>query len=256
MIKRIRFATAAVGVTPTRFTSAWRETAAGAANAPAYTRPTRITVGLPVPDPARDTGPRHDAVALEWFRDAAHLRRFMTWLGTRDGRTVTAAAERVVAAGGEQIIVAEERVLDGADWLARHRRDGGGALKTMTLARRDPRLTSEEFSRRWAHGGNPGAHADARGLAYVQNHPFTRPNDWPYDAVNEVYFDDPAGLRADDTRPGRHTPGIADGLVRAAWTLDIAEEVLLTGDRPLASAAPRPLSSPPARRATPSATPL
>jgi hypothetical protein len=31
-------------------------------------------------------------------------------------------------------------------------------------------------------------------FAYVQNHPV--PGDWPCDAVNEVYFDDLAGLRA------------------------------------------------------------
>ena len=36
---------------------------------------------------------------------------------------------------------------------------------------------------------------DVRGLAYVQNHPLRDDDLSPYDAVNEVYFDDLDGLR-------------------------------------------------------------
>ncbi|RYD84644.1 MAG: hypothetical protein EOP61_39835 [Sphingomonadales bacterium] len=38
---------------------------------------------------------------------------------------------------------------------------------------------------------------EARGLAYVQNHPLPRASgEWRHDAITEVWFDDPAGMNA------------------------------------------------------------
>ncbi len=194
---------------------------------------------------------------MEWFRDAWHLRRYVAWLGTPAGREATEPADGVVADGGEQIIVADERVLRGADWLRQHRRNGGNAFKHMALALRDERFSPEEFSRRWAgHAGRiqpPGAAQPAiipdhvRGLAYLQNHPFSRPNGWVYDAVNEVYFDDIAGLRARDEWFHRYASSAGAGLVRASWFLAVREEVLFVADRPASSpdnASPGSLAAP------------
>jgi hypothetical protein len=70
----------------------------------------------------------------------------------------------------------------------------------MALATRADGLTREEFSRRWrAHAGTASGVRipdEARGLAYVQNHVVAGAYDTVnFDAVNEVYFDDRAGLR-------------------------------------------------------------
>jgi hypothetical protein len=62
----------------------------------------------------------------------------------------------------------------------------------VSVARRDPSLTPADFAERWrAEAGNLGGEVipdEVRGLAYVQDHPTG--DDPPYDAVNEVWFDD------------------------------------------------------------------
>ncbi len=250
MIKRLRFVSRDTPADPDRFVTAWRIAAAGVAQAPAYTRPLRVTLCLPVPDlaAADADGPRHDAVVMEWFRDAWHLRRFVAWLDTRDGRIATEPAEGVVAADSEQAIVADERVLRGAEWLRRHRRSGGPVFTHMALGLRDERLSQEEFSRRWArHAGRIQVGGGAasviipesvRGDAYIQNHPFSRPNGWAYDAVNEVCFDDLDGLRGRDAWFRRNTSVVGRGLVRAAWFLAVREVTLFAAERPPSASVP------------------
>jgi hypothetical protein len=96
------------------------------------------------------------------------------------------------------VVVADEVVLRGADWLDERWATGGARWKHLALATRAPGLTPEEFSTRWrSHAGTAGGVPipdAAKGLAYVQNHP-TPLGAWPYDAVNEVWFDDPDALQ-------------------------------------------------------------
>ncbi len=180
MIKRITFGN--------RTTEAsWLAVAVGALDAPADVRPRRIAVCAVVEELVPD--PVHDTVALEWFADADHAERFEAW-AAGEGRVVT----------GGTVVVAEEHVLRGADWLDTRWRDGGERLKHMAIARRAAGLTPTEFSRRWRdHAGAVGATPIpdvAKGCAYTQNHPVARPDgEWPYDAVNEVWFDDLDALR-------------------------------------------------------------
>jgi hypothetical protein len=126
-------------------------------------------------------------------------------------------------------VLAVEHVLRGQEWLARRWRDGGEKLKHMALATRAADLTEAEFSRRWrSHAGTAGAAAipgAARGLAYVQNHPV--PGDWPYDAVNEVYFDDADGLKARVEWFRANVPDPADGvLFGRSWLVAVREVIV------------------------------
>jgi hypothetical protein len=126
-------------------------------------------------------------------------------------------------------LLAGEHILRGEKWLARRWRDGGDTLKHMALATRATGLTPAEFSRRWrSHSGTartaviPG---EARGLAYVQNHPV--PGDWPYDAVNEVYFDDAHGLKARVAWFRANVPDPADGvLFGQSWLIAVREVIV------------------------------
>lgn len=69
-----------------------------------------------------------------------------------------------------------------------------------------------------------------RGLAYVQNHPRPRPaGEWPYDALNEVWFDDLASLRGRIDWFSRNPPGAASAghdLFGQSWFLAAREVVL------------------------------
>ena len=128
-----------------------------------------------------------------------------------------------------QQVVAGERILRGEEWLARRWRDGGDRLKHMALATRAAGLTQAEFSRRWrSHAGRAGMAVIpdvARGLAYVQNHPV--PGDWPYDAVNEVYFDDLDGLKARVEWFRANVPDPADGvLFSSSWLIAVREVIV------------------------------
>jgi EthD domain len=217
VIKRITFATRARGLPPDAF---------AATSAPDDARPARVTVCTALPG-LGDGEPEHDVIGFEWFTDVAHVERFEGWLEAEGSRI------REPGTG----LVADELVLRGADWLEQRWRDGGERLKHMAIALRARDLTPTEFSERWRNHagrvGRAGAPAivipdSARGQAYVQNHPRPRPaGDWPYDAVNEVYFDDLAGLqtRIDWFRENVEPEG--DDLVRASWFVAASEEVLI-----------------------------
>jgi len=129
---------------------------------PAPAEPLRVVVCEPL-----EGG---EAVTFEWFADDARLP---------DGDTV-----------------ATEVVVRGADWLEGRWRDGAPRYKHLAVATRAAGLSREEFARRWrAHAGTAGGTPVpdvAKGQAYVQNHVVSGPGD----AVNEVYFDDLADLRA------------------------------------------------------------
>jgi hypothetical protein len=189
---------------------------AAALDAPAEARPLRVAFCTVLPDAMPE--PKHDAVGLGWFADRAHLARFDAWLSVADE--------------DELVIAAEENVLRGADWLERRWIDGGDKLKHMAIAQRAEGLGRAEFHDLWRRrAGRVGATPipeDAKGRAYVQNHPLPRMDgDWAYDAVNEVYFDDLDGLR-------RRIAWFADALgdtteqdlVKESWFLAAREEVL------------------------------
>ncbi|ADP83446.1 EthD domain-containing protein [Pseudofrankia inefficax] len=199
MIKLIRFGAAGPAWSADAFEAAWRREARRAAEAPPDARPARVTLatvlaGLSGPAERPGSGTSHDVVSFLWFPDAECLARFEAWQAATD-----APAAGLVTSS----VVARERVARGADWLAAHAASGGGAFKHIALSRRADGLTRAEFSRLWAeHGGvvqTSGAAAvipeAARGQAYVQNHPHPTGDEPVYDAVNEVYFADLAGLR-------------------------------------------------------------
>jgi len=220
VIKRITFATRAPGVPPDAY---------AATSAPDVARPARVTVCTALPG-LGDGEPEHDVIGFEWFTDVAHVERFEGWL--------EAEGSRIREPG--TVLVADELVLRGADWLEQRWRDGGERFKHMALALRAPGLTAAEFSERWRNHagrvGRAGAPAivipdSARGQAYVQNHPRARPRstgDWAYDAVNEVYFDDVEGLQARVDWFRENFDASGDELVRASWFVAAREEVLLT----------------------------
>lgn len=126
-------------------------------------------------------------------------------------------------------VVAEEAVLRGASWLEQRWRDSGPVVKHMALAARAAGLTQAEFAVRWrAHAGTAGGTPipdEARGLAYVQNHPV--PGEWPYDAVNEVYFRDLDGLRRRVEWFRRNVPAPADGSLFGQSCLLAVREVVI-----------------------------
>jgi hypothetical protein len=134
-----------------------------------------------------------------------------------------------VATVGRLAVVAEEAVVRGAPWLEQRWKDGGPMVKHMALATRAAGLTQPEFAARWrAHAGTAGGARvpdEARGLAYVQNHPIA--GQWPYDAVNEVYFDDLDGLRRRVEWFRGNVPAPADGsLFGQSWLVAVREVVI------------------------------
>jgi hypothetical protein len=225
VIARLRFASRPPRVSAAEFAAAWRCAVATAAGAPDSARPARAVVCTVVPELA-GPDPKHDSVAIEWFADAARLRRFDHWRG---GVEVPAAAN-----GG--VVVAAPQVLRGARWLTDRWHAGGPALKHMALAVRAHGLGKAEFAARWrAHAGtvataNSAAAVvipdSARGRAYVQNHPV--PDDTgPYDAVNEVYLADLAELRARMDWFAANPVEPAAGLFGRSWFLPVREEIVL-----------------------------
>jgi hypothetical protein len=237
VIKRLRFATRRKDVTEPEFSAAWPAVVAAAAGAPPGVRPSRIAVCLTLPG-LSVPGHRHDGTGIEWFADAGHLRRFTEWLGTPDGRRLACQAGEIADSRASPVIVAEEAVVRGGEWLEQRWRGGGSKLKQMAVAVRASGLTPAEFSRVWrGRAGQirrPGA-ADvtvipdaARGRAYVQNHPCPRTaGEWAYDAVNEVWFDDLASLRARITWFRENLSGGAESdFVRQSWFVAAREEVV------------------------------
>jgi hypothetical protein len=228
LIKRIRLATAKRGLGREEFAGGWREAVAAAASAPERVRPVRLTVSVSLPEIAADQ--RHDGVALEWFGDLEHLRRFESWLGTPPGRAVQRLRSEVIEFDASPVVVTTERVARGADWLERRWQEGGPKLKQLAIAIRADGLTLPQFLERWrgrADAVGPAPIPDAfRGLADVQNHPLaTGGRDWAYDAINEVYFDDADSLLARIAHFERELAGGAESdLVRASWFLAVSED--------------------------------
>jgi hypothetical protein len=221
MIKRIWFGSRSAGSSIAEFSAAWRDAVAGAARAPADARPLRIAAGTVLPELCGPE-PRHDGTGIAWFSEPDQLRRFEDWRGPADG----------------PVLLAEEAVLRGGDWLAGRCGRGEVSLKHLALARRADPLTPAEFSARWRdHAGRAGGTAipeDVRGRAYVQNHPCPRVGgEWAYDAVNEVYFErgDAAGLRRRIAWFRGNGSGNAGGrsaseLFGQSWFLAVQEEVV------------------------------
>jgi hypothetical protein len=136
------------------------------------------------------------AVELTWFDSVGSALDHDQWLATTD-RELAAGSSRL--AGPPVTVVADEVVARGADYLERRWRQGGTRYKMMSLGRRRQGLTLAEFSRQWrSQAGRLGDAAIPSaylGEAYIQNHPLQMDGaDWPFDAVNEVYFDDLGAL--------------------------------------------------------------
>jgi hypothetical protein len=225
LIKRIRLATAKRGLGREEFAGGWREAVAAAASAPERVRPARLTVSVSLPEIA--AGQRHDGVALEWFADREHVRRFESWLGTPPGRAVQRLRSEVLEVDASPVVVASERVIGGADWLERRWQEGGPKLKQLAIAIRADGLTLPQFLERWRGRVGPAPIPDAfRGLADMQNHPLvTGGGDWAYDAISEVYFDDVDSLLARIAYFERELAGGAESdLIRATWFLAVSED--------------------------------
>ncbi len=224
-------------MTASDFLAAWPAAVAAAADTPPGVRPARIAVCLTLPG-LSGPGRRHDGIGIEWFADAGHLQRFTEWVSTPDGRRLVGQADGVAERVTSPVIVAGESVVRGAEWLEQRWR-GGSKLKHMAVAVRASGLTPAEFSRAWrGRAGQirrPGAAEvtvipdDARGRAYVQNHPQPRTaGEWAYDAVNEVWFDDLESLRTRIAWFRENLSGQAEAdLVRRSWFIAAREEVVL-----------------------------
>jgi hypothetical protein len=235
VIKRIRFATRRADLAPADFPSAWRATGCAAAVAPPGVRPDRIAVCTSLPEVI--AGPKHDGVGIEWFTDVGHLSRFEEWLQGPPGEAVADCLDRALQIPGSPVLVADEVVMRGADWLAARWRQPGDKIKHMAIARRAPQLTPAQFSERWrGRAGTVGSAQgrvvtipdEARGLAYVQNH--TRhalSGPWAYDAVNEVYFDSIDALLVRVAWFEGNLRGQSErDLVSESWFIACQEEVL------------------------------
>jgi hypothetical protein len=197
LFKRIPFATR--GGAAEDFPARWRAAAAGASEAPRGACPHRVVICTVLADMTPDAV--HDGIGIEWFADTAHLARFEAWLASPAGAAVDKRLAEALDVARSPVVVAEEHVLRGREWLERRWQEGGEKLKHMAIARRAPGLSPAQFSELWkSRAGKVGRTAipeRARGLAYVQNHPVpASEGSWEYDAVNEVYFDDMDGVRA------------------------------------------------------------
>lgn len=228
MIKRIRLATSKSGLGNEEFSRRWRDAVAAGAVAPEPARPSRLTVATALRDVVADQ--RYDGVALEWFTSESHLLRYEAWLRTPDGGLPERLLAQAVEHGASPVVVADERVARGADWLERRWQDAGPKLKQLAIAKRADGLTLPQFLDLWrSRAGTIGATPipDAfRGLAYIQNHPRAMAGrEWAYDAVNEVYFDDAGSLLARIAYFARELTDRAESdLVSANWFLAVREE--------------------------------
>jgi hypothetical protein len=160
-------------------------------------RPGRVAVGEALD--LGGAGAPFGAVDVQWFADLESALANPEWL-------VGAGLE---AASDSPVVVADEVVLRGQGWLADRWASGGERYKMLSFGRRHPDLSPQEFSERWRREagqlGGGEIPAEVRGQAYVQNHPIPIPipvqdrgREWPFDAVNEVWFD-----RLDDLRRRR-----------------------------------------------------
>jgi hypothetical protein len=240
MIKRVRFATKRADVEPDGFAAALLEAASAiVANCPEGVRPLRVALCTSVHGVIEVQ--KHDGVGLSWFGDVDHLERFERWQDTPALEPVADRLRRVLDCDASPVIVVDEAILRGEDWLEQRWRRGGEKLKHMAIARRAADLSRAEFSERWRSRagtlGRPGSAQaipipkEALGNAYVQNHPIARAaGEWAYDAFNEVYFDELDGLRRrSDWFAESLGIGTEDDLVSQNWVLAASEEVLIGG---------------------------
>jgi hypothetical protein len=250
VIKRIRFASKKRALSFGTFSAAWPEAVALAAHAPPDARPSRAAVCTTLPG-ITGPAPKHDGIGIEWFADADHLRRFQDWLGTPQGRGLLERVGTIVDRDASPVVVAEEHVVRGADWLERRWRCGGAKFKHMAIALRASRLTAAEFSRRWrGHAGQVRSAGGlqvtvipdtVRGRAYVQNHPSPRTvGEWAYDALNEVYFDDIAGLLG-RVEWFRENPPQDDDMFGQSWFIAAREEIVPWPKALWSCSPPRPI---------------
>lgn len=233
MIKRLHLATRAGDQDADEFARAWRAAVERTVAAPADRRPERVSVATALR--SFDEQPRHDAAAAWWFPDEEAVVRFEAWLDAAG--EIGGALDRLVDPDRSPVVVAEEVVVRGHDWLARRWADGGTRVQHVALAVRADHLTSSAFSARWRdHAGQARAGRDrvptpipgpARGLAYVQDHPCPRTTGkWAYDAVSEVWFDDVEGVRQRVDWFRDNDVGRPEDLFRATWFLVLEEAVL------------------------------
>jgi hypothetical protein len=234
MIKRVRFATRKEELQEDAFPDLWREAVSVAARAPRGDRPWRIAAATSLPYVLPD--PIYDGIGIEWFDTAEHLERFEQWLVTPDGGSLTRRLDKVLDLSASPVVTMDELVLRGADWLDDRWREGTVKIKHMAIARRAADLTPAEFSERWkgragtlgtASGPVVAIPEEARGRAYVQNHPRPNTGAGPYDALNEVYFDDVRSLRVriDWFEQNLRDQAETD-LVAQSWFIAAREEVL------------------------------
>jgi hypothetical protein len=230
LIKRIRLATSKSGLGPEEFSTRWRAAVAGAASAPEPARPARLTVSVAVREIADNQ--EYDGVALEWFTGEEHLLRYESWLRTADGQELERLLGEAADLAASPVMVSDERVVRGADWLDRRWLDAAPKLKQLAIAKRAAGLTLPQFLELWrSRAGTIGSAPipDAfRGLAYIQNHPRAMAGrDWAYDAVNEVYFDDTESLLARIEYFERELKDrTEDDLISENWFLAVREEPL------------------------------
>lgn len=181
----------------------------------AATGPVRLTVNRVLPERS-DPGTGIDAVVVEWP-------------APDDGGT---------DASSHPVLVVDEVVLRGADWLDARWRDGGDRYKHVALATRSPGLTPAEFAERWrAHAGTAarssgGPAVDvpeaARGRAYVQDHPVPGAPPSMFDGLNEVWLDDLTALDTRRTWFDAHGVGRTDdGVFAPATYLTVVETVVV-----------------------------
>jgi hypothetical protein len=172
-----------------------RALATGVGDPPPAGRPLRVAVAEPLRLP--DFPPPPFAAAdLQWFGGAAEALANEAWL---------AATGQGLGFGSPGIgpsscrVVAEEVVARGGDYLRTRWAVGGERFTMMSFGRRAPGISRGQFSARWrGHAGRLGAEdipEEVRGLAYVQDHPLELGHDWPFDAVNQAYFERLEGLR-------------------------------------------------------------
>jgi hypothetical protein len=230
VIKRIRFATRARSGLD--FSSVWPAALAAALSAPPEVRPLRVVSCSVLPDVIPDH--LHDGIGIEWFGDADHLARFESWLASPRGEDIDGLLTGVLDPSASPLLIAEEHVLRGSEWMDERWRRGGTALKHMAIARRAAGLTPSQFSELWkSRAGQVGTVMipdEARGRAYVQNHALPPPaGSWVYDALNEVYFeaDDLDGIRARiDFFAETMKEQREDDLVSESWFVVAREEPL------------------------------
>jgi hypothetical protein len=227
MIKRITLVTRACA--RDQFAAAWRASLSAALAAPPDARPLRSAAGTVLDEVTPE--PPHDGVGLEWFADDSHLRRFEAWSASSDGKAAHDLLGRAADPATVGVVVAREHVMRGEEWLRQRRQDGGTSLKHMALARRAADLTPARFFDRWTNRagkvGTTAIPAEARGQAYIQNHPLlTADAEWPYDAVNEVYFDDLDGMRKRISWFAQNLAQNEDDLVRESWFIAVDETPL------------------------------